>query len=139
MLTLSMMLVALRLIVSILVRHAFIRDSALLFSSQICPCSKPSSVGCQYCRLCAHFLELQSETDRVTNFMKTYLGHISFYIIDCLIYGNLCRVDAPLKLLQPLDTPENPAERISYVGGYLGARFSKFRRRNPSVQYFTLL
>jgi hypothetical protein len=80
-----------------------------------------------------------NETDRVTNFMKTYLGHIPFYIIDCLIYGNLCRLNAPLKLLQPLDTPENPAERIGYAGGCLGARFSKFRRRYLSVQCFTIL
>jgi hypothetical protein len=87
------------------------------------------------------FLELVTnhEMDGFIDFIKAYLRHIPFYIVDCLVYSNLGRLDAPLKLLQPLDTPENPAESVCYVSGCLGARFSKLRRRYLSVESFAVL
>ena len=36
--------------------------------------------------------------------MNIYLRHIPFYVVDCLVYGNLGRLDAPFKFFQPLDS-----------------------------------
>ena len=60
--------------------------------------------------------------------MKAYLRHIHFYIVACLVYSSLGRLDAQLKLFQPLDTPQNPAERVGCNGGFLYGRLSKPRR-----------
>jgi len=68
--------------------------------------------------------------------MNIYLRHIPFYVVYCLVYGNLGRLDAPFKFFQPLDTPENLAKYVGYASSFLCARFSKLRRGYLFVQFF---
>lgn len=68
--------------------------------------------------------------------MDIYLRYIPFYVVDCLVYGNLGRLDAPFKFFQPLDTPEDLAEHVGYASSFVCARFSELGRGYLFVQIF---